>query len=396
MYIYRKTITSNSKKIKLCGLTIYKSKKEKDKYTRTILYGLIKIKGNSYMVKYYLLGFCCAEKEINRYTEKFYFRTPSIFKKNNIKKDLKSILKEVPRECDSVYYISVPTGEAYVLARLMSKIIEKNKSKNPYFLFRNCQIVNIFTIFFSNNMNMKMYSLAHDGDFRRLCKYSYSYKRKKIYIYFPVWHYYQQDCKILEDKTNKTHFYSYICKQLGIQNNVDMPCLDGLIGAEEKLLEKNKTLKIDLNNFVIFAPEARTSLLYPLEFYITLQEKLKAKGIDVFWNIAKDIGKPVKRAILSYDEILLLGLKSKGIIGVRSGFFDIMSALSDTPKFVLYTDFPFREKKGGQHYTAEKAIAGFTLKKLPNTSCEKIYEYNTNKLSAHDISNDIIKKLQEN
>ena len=312
--------------------------------------------------------------------------------KVGLKEELEKIGQRVPRDYDSIYYISVPTGEAYILSIMMSNILRKNRSKRPFFLFRNQQVENIFHIFNRGKMNSEIWILENDSQFREVFKYNYSFKNRSIYVFFPKKHYYYQDLEILNDKKGEKHFFYYICKKMRISESaIQMPVFHP--SEDERCVLHEKIKKLKLNpKFVIFAPEARTASSYPLDFFLSLQKILKEKGVDVFWNTRKNID-GIKRLFLSHEEVLLLATESKGIIGVRSGFFDIMSSLSTIPKYVLYTDFPFKEKSGGQHYVADQALRGFSLAKLPGAISEIIFEYDTNKMASDEIRDDILKNL---
>lgn len=358
------------------------------------MFGIFKTIKYPNLKKYYFLGINFAIKEINDYLGNFYFKTPD-FKLKNVKKGLKLILNEVPNDCDCIYYISSPTGEMYILANIIASLLKRHKSQKAYFLITKNSCFQIFKLFNPDCNDAKIYCLPKDSEFRSISKTSYKYKGKKIYIYFTRKHYYIQDSKILKDKRNKLHFTDCIYKALGLKGNVEFSSLKLPADTDKKIKEKLIGTKLNFDKFVIFAPEALTSLEYPKEFYTELQNKLNAKGFDVFWNVTKDKWKDKNslKVPLSYEEILYLATKSKGVIGVRSGLFDVLSAINNVPLFVLYTDFPLRDKKGALHYTSKKALVGFTLKKFPNIREDIVYEYDTNVLKQDEIINQIMDKL---
>jgi ADP-heptose:LPS heptosyltransferase len=366
----------------------------KEKITK-LFWGMISIVKSPNMKKFFLFGLHVATAEIKDYKEIFYLRTPNLFTYKNIKKGLKQIVAQVPHECDSVYYISTPTGEGYILANILSELIKKNKSKNPYILLRNSSLDNIFNNFCPSIKNKKVFVVERDLEWRKLCQSHHEYKGKNIYVFFRTRHYFLQDRKILGDKSNQTHFFQYVLDSLHVKVNPGSFCVKNLIASDKILEEKIKNLNLNWDKFVIFAPEANTSLMYPLEFYVNLAKKLQNKGYDVFWNLCKTktVDQDIKTAMLSYDELFVLAKKSKGVIGLRSGLFDLLSGMNEFPKFVLYTEFPPRGKKAGQYYTSEKALVGFSLKKLPNVDVNKIYEFDTNKLDSSKITQLIIDGL---
>ena len=386
MNIYSKKVYSDkSITISILSRKVYErcelKNASEDKYLHRIA------KGNFYLQK--LMNF--VYKNI-RSIQKHLCILVSFYPKVGLKEELGKIDQRVPSDYDSIYYISVPTGEAYILSIMMPNILRKNCSKRPFFLFRNQQVKNIFHFFNRGKMSSEIWLLENDPKFREVFRYNYSFRNRNIYVFFPKRHYYYQDLEILNDKKGEKHFFYYICKKLRISESaIKLPVSHPSEDERCLLHEKIKNLKLN-PKFVIFAPEARTASLYPLEFFLSLQKILKEKGVDVFWNTRKNID-GIKRFFLSHEEILLLATESKGIIGVRSCFFDVMSSLPTLPKYVLYTDFPFKEKSGGQHYVADQALRGFSLAKLPGAIPEIIFEYDTNKMTSDEIRDDILKNL---
>ena len=107
---------------------------------------------------------------------------------------------------------------------------------------------------------------------------------------------------------------------------------------KEILAKKTKGLSLNLNNFVILAPEANWSYELPAKFWEIVVQKFINNGVDVFLNFingnhyiygCKTLLKP-----LSYSEIFELTSQAKAVISLRSGFSEIVLP-TRTPSIVV-------------------------------------------------------------
>ena len=86
---------------------------------------------------------------------------------------------------------------------------------------------------------------------------------------------------------------------------------------------------------------------------------------------------------LTFEEAYCLASKSKGIIGLRSGLIEPLTAINNIPIVCLYSDF--YERGPLLALSADKVLEAFSLKKLPNVNVNNIYEYNVQNYSQKDI-----------
>lgn len=133
-------------------------------------------------------------------------------------------------------------------------------------------------------------------------------------------------------------------------------------------------------HFVIICPEASTLNFLPYDFWMKLVQKLKFAGYEVLVN-TNNSRLTIENSIsswkvgLSVEEILQLSKYAEAIIGLRSGFLEILTDISQTKTFIIYQDFNCFAQN---NLSAEDVLSGFSVKKLPNIKSELIHEYKFN------------------
>jgi ADP-heptose:LPS heptosyltransferase len=170
--------------------------------------------------------------------------------------------------------------------------------------------------------------------------------------------------------------------------------------VENSMLKKIRSIALTLDNFVFLAPFATTHALYQTDFWLELCRLLRESGIDVFLNLApsdpkKEYSESLQQGLckscsLSVAEAYALAKKSKSIIGLRSGLIDLLT-LTQIPMYVLYARHRGRKSEG--KVPIEKLISVYTLAKLPGVNPDIITEYNTEKMSAEEIRQNILDSL---
>lgn len=181
------------------------------------------------------------------------------------------------------------------------------------------------------------------------------------------------DERLIELDNTGIHFYKNWEKYL----NADFSKLRfnrAVISEETKYsaLAKAKLFGVDVDNFVLFVPNATSQDPLPIEFWQGLTRELNAKGIGVFRN----------SKLFSVEEIYVLASRAKAVIANRCGLCDVLCELP-VPQYVIYGHNPFHEDLQPMY-----TFAGF-----PWAAHGFITEYNTHKQSLDDIKADILEKL---
>lgn len=182
-----------------------------------------------------------------------------------------------------------------------------------------------------------------------------------------------EDDKLIVLNNTGLHFYKNWEKHLNADFS-QMRFNRAVISEEAKrsALVKAKLFSIDLDNFVLFVPNATSQDPLPIEFWQGLTRELNAKGIGVFRN----------SKLFSVEEIYVLASRAKAIIANRCGLCDVLCELP-VPQYVIYCHNPHHEDLQPMY-----TFAGF-----PWAAHDFITEYNTHKQTLNDIQADILEKL---
>ena len=138
-------------------------------------------------------------------------------------------------------------------------------------------------------------------------------------------------------------------------------------------LAKIKRLKI--KKFIFMVPSANFVLKLEDSFWNGLSEKLRMNGYDIFINSPD----------LTIAEAFYIASLSKGIIGLRCGFTEVLSILP-IPKYIIYTPC--------KHFDWVDIEEKLTLKKYPCVNVKTIFEYNSLKTDLSEIEYDILGRLK--
>lgn len=90
-----------------------------------------------------------------------------------------------------------------------------------------------------------------------------------------------------------------------------------------------------------------------------------------------------KTCFLTLEEAFYLASLSKGVIGLRSGIFELLAYIKNIPIVSIYTKFG--QRGNFKEMASEKVLTGFTLTKLPNVNVNNLFEYDINKISERNL-----------
>lgn len=181
------------------------------------------------------------------------------------------------------------------------------------------------------------------------------------------------DDKLIALNNTGLHFYKNWEKHLNADfSQMRFNCAVISEEAQRSALVKAKLFSIDLDNFVLFVPNATSQDPLPIEFWQGLTRELNAKGIGVFRN----------SKLFSVEEIYVLASRAKAIIANRCGLSDVLCELP-VPQYMIY----------GHNFYHEDLQPMYTFAGFPWAAHDFITEYNTHKQKLNDIQADILEKL---
>ncbi|MBQ7286716.1 MAG: hypothetical protein IJW73_03040 [Candidatus Gastranaerophilales bacterium] len=386
--VFKIEANSRLKRAVLLGLEIYSLE---DNYTHRIQ----KILGNSITtlktknqekeeksVKLFNLNISKRIFENNIYT--YYFLNIPYKKRDERKVIYNKIFKNIKNEYDDIYILNSNSGEMFLFfAYLAKNFLEKNSSKNPLFVALDDYHKDIIEIFFpkANYINCNNLKITTTDN-------SFTYGKNRFFICFSKKHFEKTECAI---QSNASHYYTEIKDTLGLTNENE-PTISYEKEVDDNLIKKLNVIKLNLDNFILLAPEAKSCKELPISFWKNLAEKLKEKGYDVYLNIINSNNKinGLKSTKLNLKEIFYLAKKARAIVSLRSGLSEFLLP-TKTPNFAIYT--PFRRIKNSS-FKVETLINGFSMHKIPFVDNSKIKEFNYEKYQTSDeLINEILNNI---
>lgn len=289
-----------------------------------------------------------------------------IFPKSFEFKALDKILKVTGTQHDYIFFIRAGLGEAYLLNFMIDEIIKRENIKTPCFVCHRKQYKDLFKLY---HPEIPFYHITIDTKsmFTALKNRNVKYKKQIVNIN-PSTLKELQELLINYEKGIETRHYVNVIKSF---NNVDkFKYIKPILRNEIRKSVVEKAKDININNFIFIIKEANFIKPMMQEFWEDIISKLKARGYDIFVNNSN----------LSLDEAFYLAELSKGIIGLRCGFSELLSTIN-IPKHIIYTECKYHDIKNLQEV--------FSLKKYPFVNSSSIFEYNTLKQDIESIKTEI-------
>ncbi len=381
MGIIKNQKINNIRTLSILGIPVYQVEKQKTSKVQKFLGGIVTAH------KTFAEG--CIAKEIKvlglpvrQFTQIGNLRTYSFFNHKYNEYNLGNVFykkyKKLFDKYDDIYIMHANIGESVFFLRLAKAYFEKNASKKPLLvglqnyhkdlvelLCADIPIVIIKRI----KVSLYMDEFVANGN-------------KTFRLMFSKRHFDSVEDNI-RDKENPTiHFKDHVLNYMGLKDS-DFEVNKINISEDIKKSLKSKVNKIGLNldNFVIFTPEANTCEDYEFEFWQDMKTKYESQGTDVFCNVMKKENKEkfknFKQCDLSLGEIFELTKHAKELIGLRSGLLDLL-VLTNTPMKVIYTKA--KNRASFNPLSTEEIIEGFNMKEYKN-----VEEFNMNNITKQEL-----------
>ena len=272
----------------------------------------------------------------------------------------------LPKGFDDIYILHANSGEIYCfLAYLAKAHIKKNGAENPLFVATKPYHEDIIKLFFPKsryvyyNMYLTEPRLSILGD-------SWNIQGHKFWQIFSQRHF-----NLVNSNLGGIHYFDAMTATLGLTREDAIKPIPKLPAAEKtRIIKTAEKIQLNLDKFVILAPEASTTNLMPISFWKNLIKELYSNGYDVFLNTTNSNGIKAKTCPLSYMELFALASLAKGVISLRSGVSEFLIP-TKTKNITLAPRFHWSPA-----LSAEQCIRGYSLLKLPFIDSNQVYEIN--------------------
>lgn len=303
---------------------------------------------------------------IAEYCPKKYFK---LFPKSEEEIMLDKLNKLTNKKHDAIFHLRAGLGEAYIFFCTIQKVLKDNGIKKPCFTSHRSYYSDLCKLFYPT---IPFYQV--DVPPSELNKALITRKRKYKNIYFNVnpstikevwrlWENYRQGKEkrhYIEILKEYNEVYELVYKQPIISESLKQGAL-------------NKIKGINKDNFVFLVPDANFFHSVSDAFWKNIKVLLEEKGYDCIFNSAS----------LTIPEAYYLATLSKGIIAIRGGFCEILSAIN-APKHIIYTK---------NNVEVPNSLDVFTLKKYPNVNQDSVFEYICNQDKENE--NEVMEKILE-
>lgn len=380
--IYNSSKIDNIRKFKILGITVYSKEVvySTNERIQSFVFGLIKTvrTGNVYtsdtQKKIKIFGLNILSREIKENDILWKFLGITIKRDNLYNKFKKRYFKYFDKKYDDIYLLNANSGETYLfLTYCLNACIKKYVSKNPLLVATKQYHIELIKLICPDidYVYIKPFNMLIQSD-----TVNFRVDNFRFFQAFSYKHFFQTETDIKNDEN--AHYFKAILKEFHL--NEDDICMRKTIeisSSISSMLEKVKNINLNLDKFILVAPEANSCELLDNKYWINLINQYSNDGYDVFVNFAGEevdlTGATFKTCYLTYSEIFSLAKKAKKIIMLRSGLSELLTQ-TGVPMEVLYTKFRNRTLFNAMDF--EQVKRGFELVQLPIINKNMITETN--------------------
>lgn len=273
------------------------------------------------------------------------------------------------------YYIfRAGTGDFYIFNYYVESVVEKNKSKNPIFITKRKNILELAKL-----MNFPYEIVHYDFNLYKSNIFEKTKYKNKTFIA-------QHSRKFVETTyLQMSNIKDMLYKDM-LYKDINLKEILNKQINQDNIRKISQKYNFDLNNFIYIIPHAISCKELSTKFWNDIINRLEKKGYDVIINTtSKDfLGKKI---LLNYTDLMSIISNAKAIIGLRSGLIDCIS-WSDIPMYILYTRFNLLA------LSPQKALNVHTLKGLPHCNYDKVSELIVDETTnLNEIINKIVEEL---
>lgn len=278
--------------------------------------------------------------------------------------------EQIFRNHDDIYIMHANIGESFVFLKLAKKYFEKKGSKKPLIVGLQGYHVDL----------VKMICPDVPVLYTKRAKISlhldeFKINEQKFHIIFPKKHFDFVEDSLRDKNATTKHFIKHILNRMELDYS---DFSTDKVNISERVVNdvsnKMKDIGLNLDKFVIFAPEANTCEEMSPEFWQNMKQEYESKGFDIFCN-TKEFNKAFdsfKWCSLTITEVYALVCMAKEVVALRSGLIDLLST-TNTPMKIYYTQA--KERESFNHLTAQEIFDGFRFENGFNKNVGNIEEF---------------------
>lgn len=298
---------------------------------------------------------------------------------------LNKILKQIGPGYDDIYICKHHIGEIYVFCQLLKEYIKSNGSQKPILIVPQARYVSLYKMFVPDVPMQQV-----DLDLGRLDGQVLSavtlYKGHRFFI--PVPDRFVELRKFIFSDGKDIHFADYLAQQMNATSCARYHAALITENTQQRVEKYAEKLGLNLDKFVIFSPEAITSMDLSHTFWINLGKFMKERGYQVFvntvtWRYPSWMDK-IPNAIKgcpSFDEFYYMSSRAAAVIALVNGLV-VTLAQVQKPRFFLYTN---QNPTLGDRMDADTILRAYRLDKMPDSYVSNLHEISLNEMCEKDV-----------
>lgn len=299
---------------------------------------------------------------------------------------------------DDIYIILQHLGDAFRILTVIKLLINKNHSSNPLIMIFSESVIDLIRMM---RIDIPYVYIKTNKPFKQrmetqFSKDEFNLEGFRFFLLWNKWSWKKRFNPIFKQLPNDAHsfFLEAFAYNLTYNKN-ETGKLETIPEAECNMLEKSKQAGLNLDNFVLLAPESFAYNMFYESFWEDLIKVLQSLGYDVYVNIVAGKGileknsytndkskevtfenvQNIKSFYLTVAEVFSLACKAKKIICQRSGLSELL-VQADVPMCVLYS--------GKDKNTVEMLKTVYSLSNSPFSKSEIIHEINVVEMYPKD------------
>lgn len=368
--IFNYSKQDNSRKLIVCGIPVFTKNIDFKTNTRTqsFLGGVVKtiktgdIYATDTLKQFKIFNLNILTRSIKKNDIKWIFAGVTVKQDNLYNKFKKKYFKYFNNKYDDIYILNANSGEAYLfLTYCLDACIKKYDSKNPLLVATKPYHIELIKMICPE---IDFVYIKHFNLFIKSDTVDFKIDNFRFFQAFSHKHFMQVEIDIKNDE--KAHYFKSILNEFDLNlEDLNMRKTNEIQTSVDSMLKKVSAINLNLDKFIIIAPEAHSCELLDNKYWIEIVNKYTSEGYDVFANL---VGNEVdlsntnyKSCYLTYSEVYSLAKRAKKIIMLRSGLTELLLQIN-VPMEVLYTKF--RDRILFNSMDVERVKRGFSVKKI--------------------------------
>lgn len=383
-YMAAFVILNNSYKkyVKIANNKGYLLKRQIGPFDTTLKFLNIKLYDHFYNIrkeKYQIFGLDILKYKFNDNTLSKYILGIKVSQKEKIKPEIENYFRYIKNrlnpDCKFVYIINEHLGETFLLSTMIEQLFHKDNIQKATFVVQSeaqKEVLNLFVdknkiesvIVLSTSRNIRINSSLFIEDTKQVDDITY-----RVLLPETFWRF---------SEVGEKHYLERICENLDLDPNKMLVKANISSAVEADTISLARENGLNLNDFIYLSPEAISVQEIPYEFWENLVIRLQGLGYDIYLNSCngKYCFKDVKTFKTTVSQTYVLAQKSKFIISMRSGLFEIIASAKKVPAICLYN--------------GDNRITRNSIKNMKMLDYDKLVEFD------YDTDSEILNKILAN